>query len=404
MSETATAEQPKTTEKKKMKEELCVFSDAFIRMVGPNKDKAEIWVVGLQGLNDGKCSGYQDSLIKENEKGTYFTADIEQSRNGKFYRIISVPKKIAEPTDEQKAENKKRFDVIVKEYKQREERAKEEAALELEKQNGVPPIPDTLFIPKIKWNLLAVAVHKGKYPLLLGPKGCGKTEAAEAMANAKKLEFHPFNLGAASKPKQFFAGIMTATEKGTEFLPSDFLNAWQAEVPTMIFLDEITRLPQSASNYLMTILDRKQNYIYVEELGKRIYKSKQVHIIAAANVGMQYTDTRTLDGAFWDRFVKLSMDYLSKEEELKLLKQRVPGAPENQIKRLIGWANLCREKEKGGDLSTGVSTRQIIDMADFLDCGISIDEVYQEIFMHLFINGQQDERDNVKSFISGAGI
>jgi len=335
--------------------------------------------------------------------GTHFVTDAELSRDGKFYRIKNSPVVTVKPLDSVLQEVARRNKETTEWWQTEIVKKKQEESERLAKSNNIPPIPPTLFIRKATWNLLAIAVNKGKYPLLLGPKGCGKTEAAESLAKAMNLDFRPFNLGAAFKPKQFFAGMLHANEKGTEFLYSDFLTAFQSDKPTMIFLDEATRLPQSASNYLMSMLDRKQNYVYVEELGKRIYKSDCVHFISAANIGMQYTDTRTLDGALWDRLIKLSIDYLEEADELKLVMMKVPDASENAVKRLISWANICRQKEKDGDLMTGVSTRQIIDMSDFLAAGMTVEEVYSEVFLYLFVNGQQDERANVKAYIAGSG-
>jgi nitric oxide reductase NorQ protein len=329
---------------------------------------------------------------------------LELSRDKKFYRVKASPVMVAKPTDSMLEGVAARNQDTTRRWLETIEQRKQEEVQHLAKNNKIPPIPSTLFIRQTTWNLMSISVNKGKYPLLLGPKGCGKTEAAESLALALGYDFRPFNLGAAFKPKQFFAGMLHANEKGTEFLYSDFLTAFQADKPTLIFLDEATRLPQAASNYLMSMLDRKQNYVYVEELGKRIYKSDQVHFIAAANVGMQYTDTRTIDGALWDRLIKLSIDYLKPEEEFKLIATKVPNVPHSSLERLIKWANICRQKEADGELTTGVSTRQVIDMADFLSAGMTLEEIYSEVFLYLFVNGQQDERANVKAYIAGSGL
>jgi nitric oxide reductase NorQ protein len=382
--------------------DLCVFPDVYVRLVG-TKEKPELWVYDKQGIVPAKCQYDLESLAKKNDIKTFFVADVEQSKNGKFYRILNSPVPTLDPPESMLAEVADLNEKIKEDFLANIELKKVEKEKRMKEENNIPPIPSNLYINKVTWSILSISINKGKYPILLGPKGCGKTEAAESIAKALNMDFRPFSLGAAFKPKQFFAGMLHATEAGTEFLKSDFLTAFEAKVPTLIFLDEATRVPQAASNYLMTILDRKQNYVYVEELGKRIYKGENVHFVSAGNIGMQYTDTRTLDGAFMDRLVKLWVDYLPPKEELELVLKKVPNAPSSSVTRLIAWANICREKEKSGDLSTGVSTRQVIDMADFLAAGISLDEIYSEVFMYLFVNGQQDEREHVKTFIAGSG-
>lgn len=398
----ATAE-PKV--KKRMTSDLCVFADVYIRLVG-TKENPELWIPKDQGIPPKKCQYATEGFRDKYENGTFFIADVELSRNEKFYRILGEP----QPTKLTEAEAKVQYEVVrprceqtLLDWAELQSKKKQEEEDRLHNENKIPSIPSNLFIRKPIWNLMAISVNKGKYPILLGPKGCGKTKAARSLAKALGMEFKKMNAGAAFKPEQFFGGTMHANEQGTEFLMSEFLTAFQATVPTLILLDEITRLPQNASNYLMDLLDREQNSVYVKELGKHIYKSDKVSFIATGNVGMQYTDTRTLDGALWDRLVKLWVDYLSPAEELELVKQTQPSAPEASVKRLIAWANICRQKEKDGELSTGVSTRQVLDMADFLAAGMTLNEVYEEVFLFLFINGNQDERANVKSYIAGSG-
>lgn len=267
---------------------------------------------------------------------------------------------------------------------------------EFEEKNQIKPVPADLFIDKKVWNTLAVSLNIDKYVILLGPKGCGKTQTAQALAKAYQMEYVSFNMGAAFKPKQMFCGMLQAEDGSTKFIESEFLKAFQNTTPTLIFLDEITRTPQTASNYLMTILDRNQSYIYIEELGKRVYKGSGVKFIAAGNIGSQYTDTRTMDGALWDRFTKVPVDYLPFSQEMDLIIQRAPKAAKKSVEVLIKRAQKCRDAEKEGSLQTGISTRQLIDMAHYLENGLSLEDVYEVVFLNNFINGNNDEIKEAK--------
>jgi nitric oxide reductase NorQ protein len=277
-----------------------------------------------------------------------------------------------------------------------DEELKKEAAERFKKENEIPPIPKELFLNEKVWGITCAAIKLDKYPLLLGPKGCGKTETAKQLAKAMGYEFVSFNMGAAFKPKQMFCGMLTAENGSTKFIKSEFLEAFTSDKKVLIFLDELTRIPQVATNYLMTILDRNQSYVYIEELGTRMYRGKNVRIISAGNVGSQYTDTRTLDGAFWDRFIKCPVDYLPKEEEYKLIIQRAPGADKKAVKTLISWAEKTREAEKSGTLATAISTRQLIDMAHFIEAGFPLQDVFENILVNNFINGNNNEVEEVK--------
>ena len=92
----------------------------------------------------------------------------------------------------------------------------------------------------------------------------------------------------------------------------------------MIFLDELTRIPMVAANFLMTILDRRQSYLYDEDSGVRYNKGTNVQFVAAGNTGFAYVSTQRLDSAFEDRFIKVQLDYLTPEEEAALMMQRYP--------------------------------------------------------------------------------
>lgn len=259
--------------------------------------------------------------------------------------------------------------------------------------------PDELFLSSTNWNFINSTMDLKKYPLLIGPKGCGKTQTAYSIAKARGMKFYTINCGSIFKPKQTLVGQMQAKEGTTYLLSSEFLRYFtdDSEEGVMIFLDEISRIPPAAANYFMTILDRIQSYIYVEEEAKQVKRGKNVVFIAAANFGYEYTDTRNLDGALIDRFIKFLIDYLPAEQEIELIKQRVPEANIKDIKKLVDYATLFRKQSE--KLRVSVSTRQLIDMADYLPLGYSVQTIFDNIFLNLFVNGSMDERETVRKIM-----
>jgi MoxR-like ATPase len=260
--------------------------------------------------------------------------------------------------------------------------------------------PEDLYITDMNWNLINSTIDLGKYPLLIGPKGCGKTQTAQSIASARGMKYYGINCGAIFKPKATLVGQMQANEGTTYLLESEFLKHFtdDSEQGVLIFLDEISRIPQAAANYFMTILDRIQSYIYVEEQGRQVKRGKNVIFMAAANFGYEYSDTRNLDGALIDRFIKFMIGYLPKHEEIKLIKQRVPKASETDIERLVKYATTCRESDT---LRVAVSTRQLLDMADYLPLGYGIKTIFDYIFINLFVNGSSDDRETVEKMFDG---
>lgn len=261
------------------------------------------------------------------------------------------------------------------------------------------PKPSHLYISDLNWSLLNSLIDLKMYPLIIGPKGTGKTETVQSIAKARGMKFFPINCGSLSKPKSKLIGQTHAKDGNTFLLPSEFLNYFtdESDEGVLIFLNEISRIPQAASNYLINAIDRIQSYLYVDELGERKYKGRNVVFIADANFGFEYTDTRNIDGAFIDRFVKISFDYLPQNDEIDLILSKVKNVNRSEITLLVKIANKLRTQIE--TLKVSVSTRQLIDMAFILSKGFSLHSVLENVFVNLFINGNLDERQTVKKMI-----
>ncbi|MDE7073586.1 MAG: AAA family ATPase [Odoribacter sp.] len=248
-----------------------------------------------------------------------------------------------------------------------------------------------LCIPQRKWEFLCHTLYLKKYPFLLGPKGCGKSSVAMELAEAMGMDFYAFDMGQAFKPKKMFLGGLVIGDEGrTVAVRSEFFKAFTAERPTLIFLDELTRIPMVAANFLMTILDRRQSYLYDEDSGVRYDKGAEVLFVAAGNTGFAYVSTQRLDSAFEDRFIKVQLDYLTLEEEAALIVQRYPVVKPAAARQLADIARLLRQAEQKEALTVSLSTRQVLDAAAYLQLGYSLREVVEEVILtNYVIAGEQ---------------
>lgn len=248
-----------------------------------------------------------------------------------------------------------------------------------------------LCIPQRKWEFLCHTLYLNKYPFLLGPKGCGKSSVAMELADAMGMEYFAFDMGQAFKPKKMFLGGLVIGDEGkTMAVRSEFFKAFTSDKPTLIFLDELTRIPMVAANFLMTILDRKQSYLYDEDSGVRYNKGKDVLFVAAGNTGFAYVSTQRLDSAFEDRFIKIQLNYLTAEEEAALIIQRYPAVKSAAATQLAGIARLLRQAEQKEALTVSLSTRQVLDAAAYLQLGYSLREVVEEVILtNYVIAGEQ---------------
>jgi MoxR-like ATPase len=270
----------------------------------------------------------------------------------------------------------------------------------------IPPMHEDVIMTKEDWSTITGAVLSDLYVMLLGPTGCGKSVTAGAIAEALGMKFYAFNFAAAGKPKKYFVGGLQADPaKGTYFVPSEFYTAFTSEEPTLIFLDEITRSPDpDAENYVLRITDKTDPHIYNEDEGIRVQRGKGVRFIAAGNMGMNYTGTKSLDGAFKNRFIQHMMDYLPEQDEIKLVLKKYPYAKRENVERLVKIANLSRQAEKEKSISSSLSTRQVENFAKMVQAGFSIQHVVHKVVLPSFVNGTVDEREDFKNIMQGKGL
>ena len=264
--------------------------------------------------------------------------------------------------------------------------------------------PKDFFIDKLKWKFLVRNIEKGKNIMMTGPSGCGKTDATFKAANYLEREVHYFNLGATQDPRSTLIGNTHFSKAdGTFFSEALFVKALQTE-NAVILLDELSRAHPEAWNILMTVLDPIQRYLRLDEKddSPTIKVAKGVSFIATANIGMEYTATRVIDRAILDRFSLFEMDVLGEEDEYSLLKGKFPSINDKLLSNLCTIVSHIR-KEINSDsprLSTMVSTRNTIEIAELLVDGFSLEDAAQLLIYPLFPNdGNDSERVFVKQLI-----
>ena len=264
--------------------------------------------------------------------------------------------------------------------------------------------PKDFYIDKLKWKFLVRNIEKGKNIMMTGPSGCGKTDATFKAASYLERKVHYFNLGATQDPRSTLIGNTHYNkDSGTYFSESLFVNAIQQE-NAVILLDELSRAHPEAWNILMTVLDPIQRYLRLDEKDNSptIKIANGVSFIATANIGMEYTATRVIDRAILDRFSLIEMDVLSEDDEYTLLKGKFPTIDENQLLKLCSIVGDIR-KEINTDsprISTMISTRNTIEIAELIMDGFSIHDAAELLIYPLYPNdGNDSERVYVKQLI-----
>jgi MoxR-like ATPase len=231
--------------------------------------------------------------------------------------------------------------------------------------------PEGFFVTTRDWQALLYAALHGKNVLLTGPTGSGKSELVWKVAKATGLSIEAFNFGAMQEPRSTLIGNTNFDpKKGTFFNESRFVKAVKKESGVMLW-DELSRAVGDAHNIVMTLCDRQQ-YLALDESEDAgvVYRGANVAVIATANVGAQYTGTYGLDRALKDRFVKIDIDYPPAEHEEQVILHRFPAIPKDWARSLVNAAWRQRGLARDGEFTEEISTRMLLDCAEWVVTGI----------------------------------
>ena len=265
--------------------------------------------------------------------------------------------------------------------------------------------PDDLEMSDIKWKYLVRSAVRGKNIMMVGPAGCGKTQAAKALPAATNRPFFYFNLGATQDPRSALIGNTHFKDGQTTFDESAFVKAIKTE-NAVILLDELSRAHPEAWNILMPVLDEGQRYLRLDEdvNAPTIHVASGVSFIATANIGTEYTSTRVLDRALMDRFEIIEVDILNLQKEESLLTKRYgTQLSKQQIHAVADIAEATRKewRSEEGKLSTMISTRMTVRVCDLLADGFTLVEAAEVAILPFFdaSGGADSERTFVKQIV-----
>ena len=266
--------------------------------------------------------------------------------------------------------------------------------------------PAGLIISDLNWRYLVRQVVRAQNVMMVGPTGCGKTMAIQEISKLlKDRPYFYFNMGATQDPRSTLIGnTHFAKDSGTFFGESLFVKAIQTP-NAIILLDEMSREHPEAGNILMSVLDEKQRYLRIDEMPNTptINVAEGVTFLATANIGAEYTGTRVMDRALFDRFTIIEMPYLTAEEEQGLLGFLYPSMKERDVKAISEISDHTRQQVMSDDpkVSTAISTRLTRKMAEAIVDGFSLAEAAEVCIFPYFSNagGKDSERTYMRQLV-----
>lgn len=269
--------------------------------------------------------------------------------------------------------------------------------------------PAKLKIAEIAWKFAVRTVVRGKNMLVTGPSGCGKTLLYNALkvALGKEDKFFYINLGSTQDPRSTLVGNTHFKRDengagGTYVALSYFAKAIQ--VPgAIVLLDEVSRAHPDAINILIPVLDATQRYLRVDEKedSPTIKVAPGVSFIGTANIGSEYTATRTMDRALLDRFVIFEMQPLSKEDELANLQFVFPNVQDKYLEAVADIASVTRQeiKQESPKVDTIISTRMAEELVGCIYDGLKLGDAAEMCIYPYFSDA--GGADCPRSFVRG---
>jgi len=224
---------------------------------------------------------------------------------------------------------------------------------------------------------------------LAGERGTGKTEFVTQLAARLGRKLFRVNFDEALERADFI-GSNTIEDSNVVWKAGIIAQAIQYP-GALILLDEVGFARAQSISVLHSLTERSvHRALTVPETGHRIPVAQYVSFFAADNsnghgdASGNFAGVRDQNTAFLDRFgYTLEFDYLPADKEANLLVTRT-GIKQDQADALVYFANVAREKARGGLLTQPPSLRQLFALCRAVAKGIPVLQAFKSTIINKF--------------------
>jgi nitric oxide reductase NorQ protein len=239
-------------------------------------------------------------------------------------------------------------------------------------------------IDETKKSMLKTLVESGKNCLVTGATGAGKTTLCYHLAEEMGMNPIVINCGGTQDARSSLFGYFSLQDGNTKFEKADFLKALSTP-NTLIILDELSRASDDAYNLIFPILDFRRD-VRVDELEgdeKVITVDPSVRFIATANIGIEYSSTRSIDRALQDRFISFNLPYLEGKDLKKYIRSTHGSDVAKDSSQLLKLYDYSHKMFGQGKISTRISTRAVLDVIP-LSAQFKLKDILDYVVLSIF--------------------
>lgn len=235
----------------------------------------------------------------------------------------------------------------------------------------VPSIDPTYVFPPLETRIVLLGLESKDRVLMVGPTGVGKTSLVEQIAARLNYNVVKINFDGAIT-RQDLIGEWVIRGKNMEFQYGLLVRSFQMP-GTIIVLDEWDTISGECAFVLQRPLQKDDGKILVMETGGELFPLHPDNtIVATANTcgqgddtGLYSHGTKVQNYSQLNRFgLTIKMNYMPHAQEVAMLHNRFPDLNDLEAESLVKAVNVLREAYVKGDISSPLSTRDLINWAD----------------------------------------